>query len=188
MHFYKTIIATVLVATSAQAAPLEPRQSAYFLPSSIAHYSVNNGAISPSTTGFVFKHPGNGGQDVTTLLTFTYPDAAKGKQCQFAFYLDQTATNLGSRKIDVFSSLQPATKATTGWGPGNQRDQNLGRLSTVKPGFATWDATYSSRLTQKTPCGAPNTTASFELVGVYDNDYISWDPSVADAGLRIVIT
>jgi hypothetical protein len=191
MHFHKAILATVLAATSVQAAPLEPRDDAYFAPSAIWRYTVNDGAIAPATFGEISKATGNDGRDVTTLVTFTYPDSAKGKQCQLAFFLDETASLYGSRKIDVFSTLRPAVRATTGWGPGNQRNVHLGRLSAVRPGDATWDATYSARLTRKTPCGAANTTESFELVGVYDNDYVSWNPTVAGlnvAGPRIIIS
>jgi hypothetical protein len=182
MHFYKTIFAAVLTAASVQGAPLEARDP--FGPKTIWEYNVSNGAISSTTNGKISKATNNRGQDITTLVTFTYPPEVKGKQCQLAFYLDNTAKLCGSGKIDVFTTNSPAPGSTTGWGPGNQRNNHLGRLSVIKGGDATWDATYSAHLTKKSPCAAPNTTQSFELVGVYDKDYISWDPTVA--GPRII--
>ncbi|KAF7553323.1 hypothetical protein G7Z17_g3712 [Cylindrodendrum hubeiense] len=182
----QTLIATAFASASVLAAPLEARDDPFFSPSDIWTYSVSTGAISETTYGEVSKSDTNGGNDITTLLTFTYPSEAEGKQCQFAFYLDSTATIDGSKKLDLFTSNSPAPGPTTGWGPGNQRNINLARISVTAPGFATWDARYSEYLTQKTPCKAAGTVEGFELVGVYDNDYVSWNPDFA--GLRIIYT
>ncbi|CAG9981133.1 unnamed protein product [Clonostachys byssicola] len=186
MSLFKTLAAVFLTASSVLAAPLESRAEVSFKPSAIWRYNVGNGAISATNTGDVAKAPTNGGQDTTALLTFTYPSYVSGQKCQFAFSLDSTATLQGSAKLDLFSSLQPAPGPTAGWGPGNQRNVNLGRLNLFKPGQATWEATYSSYLTQKTDCKAPGTVEAFELVGVYDRDLVSWNPALA--GPRIVVT
>jgi hypothetical protein len=190
MH-YQSLLAVFGLAATTLAAPLEVRDynttvtTDYFTPSARYHYHVNNGAIDCGvTTGLVSKADANQGRDITTLLTFTYPPAAVGKKCRLAFYLDSTATVTGSGKLDVFSSLQPAPGCTTGWSPGNQRNVNLGRWSVLKNAFATWDATYGAYLTTPTDCKPAGTQEGFELVGVYDNDYISWNPAVG-AGTRI---
>jgi hypothetical protein len=181
---FKAVLSATIAATSVLAAPLKARASDYFGPSDIWLYSVRDGAISATSHGEVYKNDGNQGKDITTLLTFTYPSASEGLQCQFEFYLDSTASVSGSKKLDLFTSNSPAPGPTSGWGPGNQRNIHLGRLSVEVDSYATWDATYSTYLTEKTPCKAPGTTEGFELVGVYDNDSITWNPDLA--GLRIV--
>ncbi|KAH7199136.1 uncharacterized protein B0J16DRAFT_379578 [Fusarium flagelliforme] len=185
---FKTILATTVAASSALAAPLEARNvtSSYFTPSNTWQYSVNDGAItSASSLVEVYKSTGNGGKDQSALVTFTYPAAAKGKQCQLEFHLPANANPAGSKKIDVFSSSKPAPGPTSGWGPGNHRNSHIGRLSVVAGGAATWDATYGPSLAVKTPCKAPGTVEAFELVGVWDFDSINWNPS-SEYGPRIV--
>ncbi|KAK7414043.1 hypothetical protein QQX98_007075 [Neonectria punicea] len=183
---FKTLLAAVFATASVLAAPLESRAAPYFTPSALWKYNVRNGAISSTSRGVVSKSDTNNGNDITALITFTYPSASAGKQCQFAFYLNNGATLTGSGKLDLYTSLSPAPGSTTGWGPGNGRNNHLGRLSAALGKTATWDATYSAYLTKKTPCKAPGTKEGFELVGVYDNDYISWNPSFA--GPRILYT
>ncbi|EEY14539.1 predicted protein [Verticillium alfalfae VaMs.102] len=86
----------------------------------------------------------------------------------------------------LYTSLAPAPGCTSGWAPGNQRNVNLGRMSVQRGGLATWDATYSSYLTKRTPCKAPGTVEAFELVGVYDNDHVSWNVAVAGARISYI--
>ncbi|CAM1500504.1 Fc.00g096660.m01.CDS01 [Cosmosporella sp. VM-42] len=183
---FSAVVGAVLASVSVLGAPLEARADPYFTPSAIWKYSVSSGAISSTSTGVVSKATNNNGNDITALLTFKYPSASAGKKCQFAFYLNNGASLTGSKKLDLFTSNSPAPGPTSGWGPGNQRNIHLGRLSANLGGFATWDATYSTYLTKKTDCKAPGTTEAFELVGVYDNDYVSWNPTVA--GPRIIYT
>lgn len=211
---FKAILATAITATSAFAAPLEARQetvtvtvtatecsgssntpaplppsgtsSSYFSPSNTWQYSVHNGAIAaaPSLVE-IYKSTGNGGKDQSALVTFTYPAAAQSKQCQLEFHLPANASPAGSKKIDVYSSIKPAPGPTTGWSPGNQRDQHVGRLSVVPGGAATWDSAQKPSLAFKTPCKAPGTVEAFEFVGVGDFDSINWNPSL-QYGPRIV--
>ncbi|KAH7137340.1 hypothetical protein B0J13DRAFT_559513 [Dactylonectria estremocensis] len=188
---FQSIFATVIAAVSVLGAPLEDveersietRATKFFTPK-VWSYNVRNGAISSTSRGVVSKYDSNNGNDITALLTFTYPAAAVGKQCQFVFYLNHGGNLHGSGKLDLYSSNSPAPGPTSGWGPGNQRNQHLGRLSVSRGADATWDATYFSYLTKKTPCKAAGTVEAFELAGVYDNDFVSWNPSVA--GPRIV--
>ncbi|EFQ32383.1 uncharacterized protein GLRG_07527 [Colletotrichum graminicola M1.001] len=162
--FSKTLVTLVLAAASALATPLSARQSAppptSFAPSATFVYNTRNGAIYPSNYGGV---------------------AAAGKKCQLWFLLDGPTSGVSdSRKLDVFTSTKPAPAG----GPGNQRDANLGRWSlpaAAAGGWATWDATYGAYLTAPTDCKAPGTVEGFELVGVYDNDYVSWDAQLSGA-------
>ncbi|OHE97199.1 IDI-3 protein [Colletotrichum orchidophilum] len=186
--FPKKILAVLLAATSALAFPLQIRQgSTYFNPSATYTYNVGTGAITPSSgTGVVSKSTSDGGNDLTALLTFTYPPDTAGKKCQLYFYLDgPTSSVSGSGKLDVFTSIKPApSSGSSGWGaggPGNQRDVNIGRLSAVWAGFATWDATYKAYLTAPTDCNATGTVQGLELVGVSDNDHVSWNTQVSGA-------
>lgn len=180
----QTIFAAVLAATAGLAAPVEARQENYFTPSAIWKYNTRNGAIYSTEQGYVSKATNNGGNDITALLTFTYPQAAKDKKCQFAFYLDSKDSISGSKKLDLYTSNSPAPGPRDTWGPGNQRNIHLGRLDLKLGGFATWDSTQGAYMTQKTNCKAPDTVEGFELVGVFDDDAVYWNPSVA--GPRIV--
>lgn len=193
----KTIIAFACTAASVLAAPLQARNGTVvpssrpsgdaIYPSSTYHYDVSTGAITCNVDGgLIDKYPSNGGHDITTLLTFTYPEEARGRKCQFQFYLSNSAAISGSKKIDVFTTLTPAPGCTTTWGPGNHRDINLGRLSAQLGAFATWDATYGAYLTKPTDCKAPGTKEGFELVGVYDTDHISWGPDGSGARITFV--
>jgi hypothetical protein len=185
---FKTIIAATIAATSALAAPLEARNvsSSYFTPSNTWQYSVRDGAITAvSSLVEIYKSTGNGGKDQAALVTFTYPAAAKGRQCQLEFHLPANANPAGSKKIDVFTSIKPAPGPTGGWGPGSQRNNHIGRLSVAAGRAATWDSAQRPSLAFKTPCKAPGTVEAFELVGVYDFDSINWNPS-SKYGPRIV--
>ncbi|KAF7562358.1 hypothetical protein G7046_g1766 [Stylonectria norvegica] len=177
--YLKAVLAALVASTSVLGAPLAPRDDNYFTPSAIWKYNVGTGAISATDHGLVSKDTNNNGNDITTLMTITYPDEVAGKKCQFAFYLDDTATLSGSGKLDIFTSNSPAPGPTSGWGPGNQRNNNVGRISAVLGGFATIDASYDVHLSEVLDCQPPGTVEAFELVGVYDNDVISWDPNVA---------
>lgn len=211
---FKAILATAVAATSAVAAPLQAREetvtvtvtatecggvsttptpmppsgasSSYFSPSDTWQYSVHNGAIAaaPSLVK-IYKSDGNGGKDQSALVTFTYPVASKGSQCQLEFHLPAEANPSGSKKIQVFSSHKPAPSPTSGWAPGNQRNNHVGTLSVVAGGAATWDFAQKSSLAFKTPCKALGTVEAFEFVGVGGFDSINWSPS-AGYGPRIV--
>jgi hypothetical protein len=187
MLSYKTLLITVL-SSLIVAAPFEARDDLFFSPSQVWLYGASSGRTAPTSTGMVSKASTSGGRaTITTLLTFKYPPEVDGLKCQFEFYLDLNSTVKGSAKLDLFSSIRPLTSNdTVYWSRGNQRGVELGRLSVSPGASATWDATYNEYLTEKTDCKAPGTVEGFELVGVYDNDYVSWNPSTS--GLRIIYT
>jgi len=178
-----TAALAAILATST-AAPLVGRQgsSDYISPTVISQYNVWTGAISFDTSeGKIFK---DGRQpDITTLVTFDFPDWTEGRQCEFTFELDSTAQLSGSKLFDVFTSLGPATESTKDWPHGNLRDQHAGRMRAFLPGFAEW--VFGVGPSPKFDCPTGQTLAG-ELVGVYDVDHIEWDNSVA--GPRIHVT
>jgi hypothetical protein len=184
----RILLAATALAASAVGAPVEARGPVgqYFTPSAIYNYDVGTGAIDCHPAGgLISKATNNGGHDITTLVTFTYPPESANKQCALSFYLDPTATLTGSSKIDVFTSLNPAPGCTTGWGPGNLRNNELGRWNAVIGGYATWDWTSSSYLTAPVPCKPVGTVEAFELVGVWDTNEVAWNPAVA--GIRMAL-
>jgi hypothetical protein len=115
--------------------------------------------------------------DVTTLLTINIPAAAAGKTGVFHFALDNSPYTrvTDSGLVDLFSSLQPATGSTSGWPPGNQRNNHLGRFQAVKGGAATWVAGFPTAAQGFILPAAGS--YGFELVGVYDKDLVSYSGS-----------
>ena len=186
LKMFSSIVLLTTALTGILAAPLDSRTTpAYFNPKTTYTYDVGTGAIDcTATQGLISKDYNNNGHDQTTLLTFEYPAASAGKTCHFEFSLDGSAQLSGSKKIDLFSSLGPAPGCTSTWGPGNQRNIHMGRMDAVLGGTAAYEYTYSAYLTSPTPCAAPGTIEAYELVGVFDQDYVQWSPALA--GLRIV--
>jgi len=195
MKFNSTIAAAILAATTVVASPLnplvqregplvcpkgcipeskpDPIPGNVLKPSFLSLYNVGTGAINFDVPdGKIFKADNNGGQDITTLVTFDFPELG-AKTCYFTFDLDTTATVTGSGQFDVFTSLQPATEDTTSWPPGNGRKDHVGRMQAVLPGSATWIAEFIKPF----PC--PTGKKGFELVGVNDNVLITWSNAVA---------
>ncbi|CAH0057334.1 unnamed protein product [Clonostachys solani] len=187
MLSYKTLL-IALVGSLIVAASFDAQDELFFSPSQVWLYSVSSRRTAPTSTGVVSKASTSGYRDtITTLLTFIYPPEVDGLKCQFGFDLDLDSTVGGSAKLDLFSSIRPLrSNSTVFWSRGNQRGVQLGRLSVSRGVSATWDATYNEYLTEKTDCKAPGTVEGFELVGVYDNDLVSWNPSTS--GLRIIYT
>lgn len=99
--------------------------------------------------------------------------------CEFHFYLDSSATLLGTATFDVFTALAPVTKDSASWPSGNLRDQYAGRLKAVSPGEATFlleygDAAYVFDCPYGLKMGA-------ELVGTGDEDDVEWDGASSGA-------
>jgi Ubiquitin 3 binding protein But2 C-terminal domain len=171
-------VMSLLTLSAAVPAPLPqsfPTGSNIVKPSVRSQYEVWTGAILFNTgAGKIFKD----GQttDITTLVTFDFPVASQGKTCEFHFFLDSVATLSGSGLFDVFTSLAPAVQDTTSWPPGNQRNEQVARLSAVQPGEATYVDGFPNTI-QSFPC--PVGTWAAEFVGVYDVDDIEWSGSGA---------
>ncbi|OCK75018.1 hypothetical protein K432DRAFT_249719, partial [Lepidopterella palustris CBS 459.81] len=145
----------------------------------VSNYNVWTGAITyNSRAGKIFKDGHS--PDITTLATFNIPSWAAGHTCHPRLRLDDHSTSKvsGSGLFDVFTSLAPATASTTGWGPGNQRDQFVGRQKAVRPNSGT-AASYNVDPTTNGgsfPCDKwAGSQIGVEYVGVYDVDDIEWD-------------
>ncbi|KID69020.1 uncharacterized protein G6M90_00g054170 [Metarhizium brunneum] len=181
------LLITVIYLAASALAQVPPGWTNVFSPSNLYIYDVSNGAISDlSPTALVFKSPTNGGRDKTTLLTFKYPAGTNGKQCQLFFNFDQAADATsrwdGSGRLDIFSSNSVAPGKTSGWPPGNQRNNHLGRWKKSATPWADWEATYGG-LSVPQPCKPPGTVQGFEIVGVYDNTYVTYTNALS--GVRI---
>jgi Ubiquitin 3 binding protein But2 C-terminal domain len=180
MKFTTTLLSLVGLVAAAPA-PQIPASGAVITPSAVSDYSVWTGAIAYNTgNGKIFKNGKT--TDVTTLFTFTYPGASAGKTCTFHLYLSPASTLTGAKAFDIFSSLQPATKSTTTWPPGNQRNIQLARLSAVLGGEATYLAGYP-QVAKSYPC--PSGTVGYEFVPTDDTTDIEWTQG---AGVGAYIT
>jgi len=151
-----------------------------FGPATISLYIVSTGAINFDTHEGEISKNNSQPSDITTLITFDhFPLDSQGKNCSFHFSLDPTATLSGSGLFDVFTSLTPATHSTTGFPPGNQRNQPVARMQAVKPGTATYVPDFPNTI-QSFPC--PSGAWPIELVGVFDGDDIQWSGGLTPTG------
>ena len=138
-------------------------------PTTTSLYHSYNGAIEYAVPRGKVSRVQNGNDDISTLLTFTFPSASRGKKCTFNFKLTGAYTHTGSPFIDVFTSSQPATGSSPGWGPpSNYRDQQLGRLRLVAGGKATQEwGSFSFDC----PAGE---TKGYEVTPTGDSEYVEW--------------
>jgi hypothetical protein len=157
---------TGLLSLSA-ATPSPQVPSPIIRPSALSLYYVSTGRIIYNT-GFTLVQKTGTTSDITTLLTVKFPPAAAGRTGTIHFAVDNSAAITGSGQIDIFTTLQPATSSTSSWPPGNQRNNQVGRIQVVKNGIATWvfgSATFTI------PAAG---TYGYELVGVNDVDRVSF--------------
>jgi len=180
-----TFISVLSAAATALAAPatIKTRDNV-IRPSVTSNYNVWTGAVTYNT-GAGVVHKSYKDADITTLVTFDFPASTQGKQCELIFDLDATATASGSQRVQVFSSLKPATGSTTTWPSGNLRDQQLGSLYfPAPPSTGVWEETGTTS-SGKFPCPAGQTLAG-EIVGRWDQVDIKWNAAVS--GPKIVVT
>lgn len=155
--------------------PVDPPKSRdnTIKPCVTSQYDVWTGAVRrDEKKGKIFKDGRT--TDITTLLTFNFPQESKDKTCTFHFDLssDPAAEVSGSGQFDVYMSLAPATKSSTEWPSGNLRDQYIGRMAAKPRGAAIWSS-GALVLGQGFPCPAGETYGA-ELVGVGDADRVEW--------------
>lgn len=152
-----------------------PTNQPTFPPTTLSQYTVWTGAIAYNTPAGKILRPANSrSSDITTLATWSIPDAAAGKTCQWHFVLPEPAVALsGTKKFDLFTSQAPATTDTKTWPHGNLRDQYVGRFAAYQGGEATPGA---DGITTKTtfPCPAGKLVAA-EFVPIGDSDDIEWN-------------
>ncbi|KAF2465347.1 uncharacterized protein BDR25DRAFT_201156, partial [Lindgomyces ingoldianus] len=140
-------------------------------PDYISLYHVNNGSIEYHTNrGLIEKTQGTG-NDVSTLVTFTFPANTAGKQCQivldFSSYRHYIRRD-GSQNVDIFTSLYPATHSTSDWPAGNGRNNQLGRVK-----VHDWSVSTVEWGNMKFPCPSGQ-TLGYELVPTGDSQHIEW--------------
>jgi hypothetical protein len=144
-------------------------------PFATSTYAVWTGAITYGTSnGLVQKTQTS--SDISTLVTFEYPSWTAGKQCTFGFSLSSSATVTGTGQADVFSSLENPTGSTTGWPPGNMRNNDLFRFQAVVGGQATLVVQYGGAAG---PFSCPSgQTLTYEIVPTGDLDEIQWNVDI----------
>lgn len=192
MHFSACAV-TLVLATFAAALPTSsytpsPTPSAspnngstatnIIRPKAVSQYDVWTGAVRYQTlNGKIFKDGKT--TDVTTLLTFEFPEASNGKTCSFQFDLtrDSSAKVSGTGEFDVYISQAPATTSASTWPSGNLRDHHIGRMTAKANAPATWVSGFPI-FGQSFPCPAGQVYGG-ELVGVGSVDSIEWLASAA---------
>ncbi|KAF9694186.1 hypothetical protein EKO04_007900 [Ascochyta lentis] len=199
MHF-PTIALSALasLASLASAAPavLEERlpRGNVLPPSAISIYHVFDGAIDYGVARGEVSRSNWDGRDNSTLVTFDLNGKSLPENCFLRFWLEPSTQPSsptsgsfwsGTGLIDVFSSLQPAPKEVSkGWGgPGNQRNNPLGRLKVNYDSDATVLDFAPNQLSGfKCPkvgdWNVKNGLVGYELVPVGDQDRVQWDGNV----------
>ncbi|KAK0733192.1 hypothetical protein B0T26DRAFT_683086 [Lasiosphaeria miniovina] len=153
------------------------------LPSSIANFDIGTGEIGcDATIGFISRYAPWGGNDISTLVTFTFPSDIDftSKTCQLQFSLWPEDSVAGTAQVDLFSSLAPAdcTSGSEKDMVSNQRGAHLGRLA-VSPGMLTrW---ISNEGGSAAPCPPAGSVLGYELAPVGDEDGVEWDATTAKA-------
>lgn len=197
MHFSTVALTALLSLVSAAPTALETRsiEGNGLPPSAISTYHGSNGAIDYGVARGEVSRNNWDGRDHSTLVTFDLNDTDLPDTCFFRFWLepDTKYSNPASRNIisgtgliDVFSSLQPApVEGSKGWGgPGNQRNNPLGRIKASFNGDATVLDFAPNQLSRfKCPkigdWNVKNGLVGFELVPVGDQDRVQWDGAVS---------
>ena len=155
-------------------------------PINTSQYTVSTGAVASGVSeGLISKSTDDHGADITTLLTFFIDPYWSGHTCEFSFDLAPTDTASGSAEADLFTSIAPVTGSASSWPSGNLRDNYVGRFSVAAGATATWEqANYGANA--RFSCGdAAGMYYGGELVGVGDNDVISW--TVWEAGPKVLV-
>jgi hypothetical protein len=166
-----TVTAAVLgFATAISAMPINNA----IIPDNISIYHGYGGKIEYNVRSGEVSRKQGGNDDISTLMTFYFGEATRGKKCEFMFELDgpdpYTVEGSPQKFIDVFFSSQYATESSPGWGaPSNYRDNQLGRLKPVKGSQATveWGNFVFD-------CPQPGTYKGFEIAPTGDSTLVKW--------------
>lgn len=170
-----TALLTILPAISAY--PTTPPQS--LTPDTISLYHGYGGRIEYDVPRGKVERKQNGNDDISTLLTFTFPEATRGRKCELNFELNDNYVWTGNFAIDAFTSSQYATADSPGWGPpSNYRDVSLGRFRLVRGGLAgvEW-----GNMVFDCPAGE---TRGFEVTPTGDEVLVEWDAGLDGPWIR----
>lgn len=155
-------------------------------PTVISQYSGTNGAITYNVnTGTATKTPSG---DITTLVTFENTSLDLPITCRLRFFLDSADSAIileGTKQVNIFSSLNPAAvQGSKGWGgPGNQRNQDLGRFALYKGGNGDFVRGFPTGV-DSVPCPKKGAgPVGFDIVPVGEVDRVEW--SAALSGLYL---
>lgn len=171
MKFTTTLAATILGLTHTISAIPTPGQT--ILPDNISIYHGFGGEIKFNSPYGQISRQQSGNDDISTLITFTFPEETRGRTCEFNFELNDAGSFTiapGNNAFDVFRSTQVATEDSAGWGPpSNYRDVQLGRMKAVAGGQASVDwGTFTF------PCPVGE-TKGFEVTPTGDSIFIQWN-------------
>ncbi|KAF2466155.1 uncharacterized protein BDR25DRAFT_79813 [Lindgomyces ingoldianus] len=170
MKFATTIAAAILAFTSSTVAA--PVSGPYITPETISIHHGYNGQIEFNVRRGKIQRQQSGNDDISTLMTFSFPQAADGKTCEFNFELNDGTFSVTPdvAQLDAFHSSQYATASSPGWGPpSNYRDVQLGRLEVSKWGGLAQQKWGSFSF----PC--PSGKKGFEVAPTGDAMTIEWD-------------
>lgn len=197
MHFSTIALTSLLSLASAAPAVLDARmpKGNTLAPSAISIYHGSNGAIDYGVARGEVSRNNWDGRDNSTLVTFNLNGQTLPNTCFLRFWLEPGTQSSnpasgsfwsGTGLIDVFSSLQPApVEGSKGWGgPGNQRNNPLGRMKVNYNGDATVLDFAPNQLSgfkcpQIGDWNVKNGLVGFELVPVGDQDRVQWDGAVS---------
>lgn len=163
-------------------------------PSAISLYHASNGAIDYGVRRGEVSRENWNGRDNSTLVTFDLNGRTLPEKCNLRFYLEPNTQSSdpsagsfvsGTGLIDIFSSLQPApVGGSKGWGgPGNQRNNHLGRVKVQNQDAAI--VFFDSSHLEGFQCpkagdgNVRNGLVGYELVPVGDADRVQWDAAVS---------
>ena len=180
---FTTSMATSISPPESSAATILPNSTTLY-PDTYSRYDIDTGALEYNVQyGQIQK--GTGFNDTTTLLSFIFPNRTSGLKCQFTFWLDGNTTHTGSQEFDIFISNAQPFESTNSWPSSNLRNTYAGRMMfSDVPGFAEFEAGYMN-VAQQFPCPGGQ-KASYELVGVNDEDSILWNKT--SSGPYIVVS
>jgi hypothetical protein len=174
MKFTSAIATAIIGFTCVSALPTKGNPNpSEILPDVASIYHTYNGQIEYDVEYARVRKIQGSGDDLTVLNTFYFPEASRGKTCEFVFELDNSPPDYYIRNkplFDVFESNRIVTESQAQGPTNNLRDRQLGRLEAVEKGNAKvvfTDKGFSFK------CPAPGTHV-YEYVPTGDDMEISW--------------
>jgi len=174
MKFTTTLASLILGLTSTSSAL--PTGDQTIIPTTISIYHGYNGAIEYDVARGKASRLQSGNDDISTLITFTFPESTRYKKCEFKFELDDTyppyTFSPANAAVDVFRTSKIATGDSAGWGPpSNYRDTQVGRLRLKAGDQAVVDWQVGAGFTFDCPAGE---TWGFEVTPTGDAMSVEW--------------
>ncbi|KAF2276388.1 uncharacterized protein EI97DRAFT_37946 [Westerdykella ornata] len=173
----KLIAATAVFSLASVIAGIPIGQT--IIPETLSIYHGYNGRIEYNVGTGKVSRVQNGNDDISTLVTFNFPEATRGRKCELKFERDDGYPTSSPSIIDAFTSSQIATGPSPGWGPpSNYRDVQLGRLRVPTSGQATVDW---GNFVFDCPAGQKK---GYEFAPTGDSTYLEWSKSTDGPYIR----